>query len=332
MPADHDDLQFLRQSELFDNQPEAVLQAIYVQGQHLQYGAGDVIFRQGDRGDRLYIVKTGVLEVAATPSDGTEPTIIAFLGPGEVMGELALLTGSARSATVRAPERAEVFALEKATLDDLLANAPTLSRNLCVVLAKRLEATTLKLPKTGAKQLQGNLRYFDLATVIQTLIGSQQTGILTVTQEQGRHKVAEILFIKGNIGRAKVRHLTGDDAVFQLFQAPIEGEFFFQGRSVPETEVQGDITMPALSLLMESVRLQDELPVLQARLGDPSRIYRQKATQLRWDDVDTVEAAATVWARLKKGASLNDLERDVARCTYAIYKTIDTLLAADQIE
>lgn len=332
MPADDDELLFLRQSELFESQPEPVLRAILAQGRHLQYGAGDVIFRQGDRGEQLYIVKSGVLEVAATPTDGIEPTIIAFLGPGEVMGELALLTGSARSATVRAPERAEVFALEKATFDDLLLNAPTLSRNLCVVLAKRLEATTLKLPKTGAKQLQGNLRFFDLATVIQTLIGSQQTGVLTVSQDEGRQKVAEILFIKGNIGRAKVRHLTGDDAVFQLFQSPIEGEFSFQGRAVPDSEVQGDITMPALSLLMESVRLQDELPVLQERLGDPNRVYRQKAAQLRWDDVETVEAAAAVWARLKKGASLNDLERDVPRCTFALYKTVDTLLAADQIE
>jgi len=332
MPADDDELHFLRQSELFENQPETILRAILVQGQHFRYGAGDIIFRQGERGDRLYIVKSGVLEVSATPTDSTEPTIIAFLGPGEVMGELALLTGSVRSATVRAPERAEVFALEKPTFDDLLANAPTLSRNLCVVLAKRLEATTLKLPKTGAKQLQGNLRFFDLATVIQTLIGSQQTGVLAVMQEQGRQKTAELLFLKGNIGRAKFRHLTGDDAVFQLFQAPLEGDFSFQGRAIPESEVQGDITMPAISLLMESVRLQDELPMLQERLGDPNRVYRQKASQLRWDDVETVETAAAVWARLKKGASLNDLERDVPRCSYAVYKTIDTLLAADQIE
>src|SRR5438094_6325838 len=152
---------------------------------------------------------------------------------------------------------------------------PAFARNLCLVLAKRLEATTLKVPR-GSKQLQGNLRFFDLATVIQTLIGSHQTGSLVVTQDGGKNKVAEIFFFKGNIARAKVKHLVGDDAVFQLFQSPLEGDFSFTGRSVQEEEVQADITMPAISLLMESVRLQDELSLLKERIPDPDRMYKQK--------------------------------------------------------
>ena len=82
------------------------------------------------------------------------------------------------------------------------------------------------------------LRYFDLATVIQTLIGSHQTGVLAVTQDEGRQKLAEMLFFKGNICRAKFRNLTGDDAVFQLFQAPLEGEFSFTGRNMGAEEAE----------------------------------------------------------------------------------------------
>lgn len=327
------EIAFLKGSDLFENQTEEVLRAVLAQGGFLDFGPGAVIFRQGDQGDRLYIVKHGVLEVVAQPADGSEPMPVAYLGPGEVLGELALLTGSARTATVRSPERAELFMLEKAVFHDLMDSLPAFARNMCLVLAKRLEATTLKIPRQTTKQLQGNLKFFDLATVIQTLIGSHQTGVLTVTQDEGKHKFAELVFLKGNICRAKVKHLTGDDAVFQLFQSPLEGEFSFTGRNVPEEEVQAsDITMPAISLLMESVRLQDELPVLQARLSDPGRVFHQKAEQLAWDDAETVEAAASVWARLKKGASLNDLQRDVARCTYSIYKSVDTMLASGQIE
>jgi hypothetical protein len=121
--------------------------------------------------------------------------------------------------------------------------------------------------------------------------------------------------------------------VFQLFQSPLEGEFAFTGRNIPEEEVQGsDITMPAISLLMESVRLQDELPLLQTRLNDPNRTFKQKAAQLKWDDPETVELAASVWSRLKKGTSLAELQKDVPRCTYWIYKSIDTMLASGQIE
>jgi hypothetical protein len=185
------------------------------------------------------------------------------------------------------------------------------------------------VPRAAGKQLQGNLKYFDLATVIQTLIGSHQTGILLVTQD--KHKLAEIFFFRGNIARARYRHLVGDDAVFQLFQSPVEGEFSFTGRDVREDEVQAEISMPAISLLMESVRLQDELPVLQERMGDPRRVFRQKATQLAWDDPDTMELAVAVWSRLKKGASLEELQRDVPRSSYAIYKTVAALLDNGQI-
>lgn len=328
------DPEILSRSELFQNQPREVLERLSEQGALEEFGPGQLIVRQGDPGDKLYIVAEGVVEIVAMPQDGSEATTVAYLGQGEVIGELALLTGSPRSASVRSPEHATLFAIDGPAFVEELGTLPALARNLCVVLAKRLETTTLKVPSAPTKQLQGNLRFFDLATVMQTLIGSHQTGILAVRQVDGdrRAKIAEILFLKGNIARAKFRHLIGDDAVFQLFQTQIEGEFSFTGKNMPEDEVQVDITMPAISLLMESVRLQDELPVLQERLPDPDRVYRQKAAQLSWDDPDNVELAASVWARLKKGASISQLESDIPRCSYSVYKTVDTLLASGQIQ
>jgi len=321
---------FLRDSELFENQSAEVIRAVLSQGQLLEFGPGQVVFRQGEGGDRLFLVKSGVLEVVATPTDGSEPTVVAYLGTGEVIGELALLTGSPRSATVRSPEHAVLFAVDKAVFLDLMEELPAFSRSMCVVLAKRLETTTLKVPRAAGKQLQGNLRYFDLATVIQTLISSHQTGALVVNQD--KHKLAEIFFYHGNIARARYRQLVGDDAVFQLFQSPVEGDFSFTGRDVREEEVQSEVSMPAISLLMESVRMQDELPLLKQRLPDAERVFRQKAPQLAWDEPESIELAAAVWSRLKKGASLAELQRDVPRSTYSLYKTIATLLDDEQIE
>ena len=134
-----------------------------------------------------------------------------------------------------------------------------------------------------------------------------------------------------SIGLA-LRQLIGDDAVFQLFQSPVEGEFSFTGRDIEEEEVQSEVTLPAISLLMESVRLQDELPMLEERLPDPDRVFHQKAQQLSWEDTDSVELAASVWARLKKGASIQELQREVPRCSYSIYRTLTTLLDDGQIE
>ena len=84
------DTAFLRSSDLFENQPEEVLRAVLLQGQLQEYGPGEVVFGQGDEGDRLYIVKSGALEVLATPSDVADPIPVAYLGPGEVLGELIL--------------------------------------------------------------------------------------------------------------------------------------------------------------------------------------------------------------------------------------------------
>ena len=120
--------------------------------------------------------------------------------------------------------------------------------------------------------------------------------------------------------------------IWFVFQSPLEGEFSFTGKSVPDEEVQSDITMPAISMLMESVRLSDELPLLMARVPDANRAYRHKAAQLTWEEADTVELAASVWARLKKGASMSQLQRDIPRCSYAIYHTVVSLLDSDQVE
>ncbi len=320
---------FLRHSELFDNQPPEVLGAVLAQGQVREYGPGEIVVRQGEPGDRLYVVKSGILEVLAQTGESPEPIAIAYLGTGEVLGELALLTGSPRSATVRSPQGAELFAVEKAVFLDLMEQLPSLSRNLCHVLARRLEATNLKVPRSSGKQLQGKLEFFDLATIIQTLIGSHQTGTLLVTHD--KHKLAELFFFRGNIARAKYRNLVGDDAVYQLFQSTVDGEFSFTGREVAENEIHADVSLPAITLLMESVRLQDELPMLREKLPDTARVFRQKATQLSWDEPETLELAAAVWSRLKKGASLADLQREVPRCSYSIYRTVAVLLETGQI-
>ena len=63
-PIDPD---FLKRSDLFENQPPEVIQAVLAQGEIQEFGAGAVVFDQGDEGDRLYIVKSGVLEVLAAP-------------------------------------------------------------------------------------------------------------------------------------------------------------------------------------------------------------------------------------------------------------------------
>lgn len=324
------EVDFLTHSDLFANQAPIVLNAVLSQGTFERFGPGQIVFNQGEAGDRFYVIKSGVLEVITQPVDNTPPVTVAFLGVGEIVGELALLTGSPRSATIRCPENAELFRVDKAVFDDLMVSLPGMARAMCEVIARRLEATTLKSRRVETKELSGNLEFFDLATVIQTLIGSHQTGSLVVSSPD-HQRVSEIVFYKGNIVRASFQHLKGDDAVFQLFQARPEGDFAFSSREVEEPQ-KSDITLPGISLLMEAIRMSDELAVIQERFPDRKAIHRPKSPELVWLEAESHAAAADVFARLSRGASIEDLERESGRCSYWVYKVLLTLQGAGQLQ
>ena len=80
--------------------------------------AGETLFRAGDPGDALYIVAEGKVEVL---EDCDDPRVLATLGAGQAFGEMALLSGGARTATVRASEPADLLAIDREDFDELVA-------------------------------------------------------------------------------------------------------------------------------------------------------------------------------------------------------------------
>jgi len=83
--------------------------------------AGQALVRQGDRGDRFYVVRSGTFEVTRSEDGGSERQI-RKLERGRSFGEIALLEGSTRTATVRALEPSQVFDIDKGTFDRALAD------------------------------------------------------------------------------------------------------------------------------------------------------------------------------------------------------------------
>ncbi len=72
--------------------------------------AGEVLFWQGDKADRLHLVKSGFVEVVVSSSAGADERVVAILGPGQSVGEMSLLDRGARSGTVRAVTAETVIA------------------------------------------------------------------------------------------------------------------------------------------------------------------------------------------------------------------------------
>ncbi len=122
--------------------------------------AKDVLFRKGDAGNQLYAVLSGRLKILAAGADGKE-VMFRINGPGEVIGEIALMDSNPRSATVVAIEACELLTLHRRDLIPFLEKHPKVTIELAGILAARLrtlsehteDALFLTLPSRLAKML-----------------------------------------------------------------------------------------------------------------------------------------------------------------------------------
>ena len=129
----------LREVPLFASLSESRLHELAMLAQPVSVAAGAVLFERGAPGDALYVIRHGRLEVVV---DGE---VVREAGRGEVLGELALLTGEPRNATVRARRDAELYAVRRADLDVLLAD-PSSARALVRHLAARIPGSAAPVP------------------------------------------------------------------------------------------------------------------------------------------------------------------------------------------
>ena len=109
----------------------------------MEVPAGAWLFRQGDPGSSLYVVRSGRLEVVAeTP----EPEVLRVLGRGAVVGELALLMESPRSASVRVRRDSELLELTRAQFAELLTTEPEFALALTRELGRELQESRALIP------------------------------------------------------------------------------------------------------------------------------------------------------------------------------------------
>jgi CRP-like cAMP-binding protein len=95
-----------------------------------------VLCQEGEPGDAMFMIVSGEAEIYKGQQ------LMALLGPGEMFGEMALLTGEERSASVVARSPMELYELDKADFDGMLSHAPHLASGLSRILARRLRETT----------------------------------------------------------------------------------------------------------------------------------------------------------------------------------------------
>jgi cAMP-dependent protein kinase regulator len=108
---------------LFEDLPADVLSDLAGRVRLRAVAPGQPVFRQGDRPDAFYVVRRGALQVVEEDADTGEERVLRTLGRGDSFGELGLLQGAPRAATIRALEESQLFEVDKGTFDELLADA-----------------------------------------------------------------------------------------------------------------------------------------------------------------------------------------------------------------
>ena len=139
----------LRSTGLFGTLDEPVLTALESDLELVTLHGGETLFRQGDAGDSLYIVINGRLRVAIQGQDGKERSV-AELGRGETVGEMAMLGGELRSATVYAVRDTNLARLSRASFDRHLAEYP---HAIAPIFTKKIVARLqqqISSPESGA--------------------------------------------------------------------------------------------------------------------------------------------------------------------------------------
>jgi CRP-like cAMP-binding protein len=105
----------------------------------VRYRQGETIIREGDPGQDMYFIESGRVRVVR--GTGPQALLLAELGAGDLFGEMALLTGSPRSATVTALSEMNLWAMSQADFDALVTAYPNLALALSRLLSERLRST-----------------------------------------------------------------------------------------------------------------------------------------------------------------------------------------------
>lgn len=213
-----------------------------------RFEGGEVVLKKGEPGKNLYIIVSGKVEVV-----GDAGISIAFMGKGEVFGEMSLLSGNPVGATVKVVEPSSILYLNAVDFRKIINKFPSLQMYFTRLLARRLAEIHDVRSEEFASGMVGKLSEIPPSELFQILNMNQKTGTLTLELSRGP---ANLAFREGSLVQARYDGKEDSDAFYDILKEK-EGRFkFIQGLRPDEMELDeiGDFML----LLMEGIRRIDE--------------------------------------------------------------------------
>ena len=145
----------LRKIPLFADLFEEDLKRLYQMAETISVPAGQLVLREGDQGDSLFVVLGGELEV--TKRQGSQDVLLALYKPGQFFGEMALLEQAPRSASVRTLQESRLLVVSQVAFQTLLSCSPSTPMKILHTVTSRLRSTESALIQNEKMAALGTL-------------------------------------------------------------------------------------------------------------------------------------------------------------------------------
>jgi CRP/FNR family transcriptional regulator, cyclic AMP receptor protein len=174
--------------------PSEFAKALFSKAREIVLKADHSLFLQGDEGNGCYRVEEGLLKASVRAPKGNE-RILAIFGPGAVIGELAIIDGRVRSASVIALRDSKLSFVSRAAFEAFARESPELYRHLVILLARRLRDTNDALTATNFLSVKGRVAtaLLQLAEAFGRDLGS---GRILVVQKSARTTLQQWLALR----------------------------------------------------------------------------------------------------------------------------------------
>jgi CRP/FNR family cyclic AMP-dependent transcriptional regulator len=150
------ELSFLENVPIFADLEEPELKTIEKLGLRKKYKKGNIVVLEKEMGAALFVIISGKVKIVRTDEDGRE-VILSIFGPGEFFGEMSLLDGLARSASVVALAKAELFMIHRRDFLKLLHEHPQVAISLLGELTTRLRKADTQIKSLSLKDASGRV-------------------------------------------------------------------------------------------------------------------------------------------------------------------------------
>jgi hypothetical protein len=172
----------------------------------------------------------------------------------------------------------------------------------------------------AATTLAGELEFFGLPSVIQSLAEMRATGMLTITNKQ-KLPVAKMVFTDGKFLNAQMGHIRGDEALYQTLERPVPGAFAFV--PYPPEKLGSDIVpREVMGLLLEGMRRNDELQRFIALVPDEMVLTKTSVKPTPHEEESDPTLSRELWIKASSGSSIAECERQLATDSFRVRRLV----------